>query len=194
MATPAPNVLFCTGSNSDCAGMNSKNTDGYVITMKVVSGRKDQISAEMLRLGFYAHCGPSVACVKTTNPQEYGDDGDTIRDIFGDDAPAHLENITLIIEEPAYEESRDPMNPVTRVYWTNNNADDVVGNRNPVDGEIWRYLPSTVMHEFGHTAGLEHHDDYNNPTVGLMGFPGEDDVPKSDDIAAMQALYSGHCP
>ena len=173
VATSEPRLLFCTDDNALCQGSNSRNTDGYIITVKVVAGAEDEVDPEMANLGIYTHCGPSVACVEPTDPATYGDDDETIHNIFGADAPAHLENITVVIEDPAYEEPWQRGGSPTRIYWTNDITK--VGISNPVNGEVWRYLPSTMMHEFGHTAGLLHPPERNIYSYpGLMGFPGDD--------------------
>ncbi len=83
------------------------------------------------------------------------------------------------IEEPAWTYTIDDKENVIdlRVVWTND--PDLEGQ----DGFIYkyRYLPSVVMHEFGHTAGLtdlyKHtgYDDYlMDFTYGATAIPQED--------------------
>lgn len=189
-ATLEPHVLFCTSGNPLCSSVSDRNLDGYTIPIKVIPGDEDETYQMPLELGFYGHCRPSAVCVKSTNPQEYGDDDETIRDPLHSNAPAHLENITMIIEDPAFEEPRQLENPATRVYWANDAT--MVGNMNPENGQVWRYLPSTVMHEYGHTAGLVHPADIHG-YAGLMGFPGDDLTPSFNDVNSMRTLYSGRC-
>ena len=188
VATPGPQVVFCTSANGLCNGANDRNIDGYIITIEVVAGDPDSKGDPQ----YHTDCGSAAACVKPTDTKTYGDDDETIHNIFGSDAPAHLESITIIIEDQAYELSSSGNNAPVRVYWTNDPAEakyQVI-----TEGNIWRYLPSTIMHEFGHAAGLLHSPEHQiNSYSGLMGFPGNDRTPSTADVNKMQTLYSGHC-
>ena len=56
-------------------------------------------------------------------------------------------------------------------------------------GEVFRYLPATLAHEIGHTAGLGH-APWNSDRIMAPG-----DKPtslQSEDIDAMSAIYQGH--
>lgn len=179
VATPEPHVLFCTSANNDCSGTDSLNTDGHTIAVKVVAGGNtlQDVGDPRYRDD---HCGSYAACVKPS--------------IFDSDSPTHLEDITVIFEDPAYEYNGASW---LRVYWTNEieEATDQVELSNGDEDYVWRYLPSTVMHEFGHAAGLQHPPRSELQTFqGLMGFPGDDRNPSSNDVNKMRTLYSGHCP
>ena len=187
VATPGPQVVFCTSANGLCNGANDRNIDGYIITIEVVAGDPDSKGD----LQYHSDCGFAAACVKPTDKDDYGDNDETIHNIFGSDAPAHLESITIIIEDPAYEYLGSRRGSV-RLYWT---SDPTEAKYQVVtDGKVWRYLPSTIMHEFGHAAGLLHPSENQLYSYsGLMGFPGNDRTPSTADVNKMQTLYSGHC-
>ena len=191
VATPAPRVLFCEEgtTNSDC---NERNEDDYVITFKVVAGDKTN-NGGVDQFGYYHDCGKSVACVRTTNPDTYGgrdeDDDDSIHNIFAADAPTHLEDLVIVIEDPAWEYDVRELR-TTRFYWSNDkkvissNRGEPVGNR--------LYLPSLMMHEFGHTAGLMHPTGNYRDYDGLMGFHYSYAVPSLLDVQKMIDTYLGH--
>ena len=100
-----PNLRVCKSGSTDC---NVRNTDGHTVTIDVVSGEespgkgseKGLLIASIPHFGD-ADCGAKVACVK---PRGIGDAGAFIS--FGSDggksAPwQHMENLTMVIEEPA---------------------------------------------------------------------------------------------
>ena len=108
------------------------------------------------------------------------------------DQNGHIKNLPIAIEEPAYYYS-------TRILWTND--PNVHWNTLKLSkGRIGRflYLPSTIMHEFGHTLGL--HDlyrfgsDYGNYLMGKndkgRGFPS---IPNSD-LNYIIDVYENHAP
>ena len=127
VATPSPHVLFCEG---DACTVNNadRNTDGRDVTVEVESGG----------------LGKGIATVKPRSTSAgWADDND------------HINDLEMVIEEPARQP--DPFNPskTLRIIWTNDTA--VHGKK--VDGSggssRYYYLPTVVMHEFGHAAGLE---------------------------------------
>ena len=105
-------------------------------------------------------CGWSVACVKFNN---------YIPIVTN---PGHLENLkAMAIEQPAwaYDKKNDSH---IRNFWTNTRRlggtevklldDTVVG--------VYRYLPGTLMHEFGHLAGLMdlYKEEYGDKYKGYL--------------------------
>ena len=111
-----------------------------------------------------ADCGANIACVK---PRGAGDVGAFVNFGLngGESAPwQHMENLTMVIEDPPwrYNEENDVH---TEYEWTNNRSQH--GNLvAPGMSKTYRYLPSVVMHEFGHTLGLT--DLYNY--TGYSGY------------------------
>ena len=53
----------------------------------------------------------------------------------------------------------------------------------------WYYLPSIIMHEFGHTFGINHHS-----TTGVMGYPHSNALPNDSDLDQIKSIYSRHTP
>ena len=112
-------------------------------------------------------------------------------------------NLTMIIEEPAWRYSGPTLNNPeghTRVVWTTDFGDYLryryelgLGRQDETeDGHPIRvrYLPSVVMHEFGHAAGLQDLDGYGglyrgylmDDTHGFIRIP-------SKDIAYLSQVY-----
>ncbi len=150
VATPWPHVLFCKEGNC-----SSKNTDGKGTTINVESGG---IESGSTRLWLWSDdCGPDAACVK---PKNLIDRPPFYNPMQGQ----NMRNMLMVIEEPAW--FYTPPNGMTgtpeqhtRYIWTNTSPNrngyrviqpDANGNT-----RVLVYLPGVLMHEFGHTAGLE---------------------------------------
>ncbi|MCY3638793.1 MAG: hypothetical protein OXG80_06815, partial [Chloroflexi bacterium] len=182
-------VNICEKDADDC---NSKNLDGYLITAKVVAGKIDN-TGDVYSTGHthYTDCGAAIACVKTTNPQTYDGGSAPVYNFLASDAPIHLRDLTLIVEDPAYEVYRDRMRRRVlgdmRVFW-GNSTEYVTGTdtsnrkwyhprRCTVEGKpgvewcAWYYLPAIQMHELGHALGLHHPHDSKGELLdnGVMG-------------------------
>ena len=195
---------FCEGTSS-CGN----NTDGYSVTIKSVIGNLNNTGSPFVHSGRnYADCGYSVACVKPTDPATYGDhpvpDRSTkIYNIFSASAPLHQENMTVIVEKPAYERNRKNGEDI-RVYWVNQTK--YVTPRwytpricpaavNGVEKCAWYYLPSVLMHEFGHTWGLYHPQLHLlDRHRGVMSYGFDHTRPGIDDIRGLEARYKDHTP
>ena len=191
-----PNLTIC----DSCGG---KNTDGHTVTINVVSGEtspgegstRGQVFSPTLLLG--ADCGARVACVKPAGPGDlrlYYDfwlDG-------GKDAPwRHMKNLEMVIEDPPW--GYGDKTGHTGYVWTN----DAKQHGHPVRGstfpkKTYRYLPAVVMHEFGHTLGLE--DLYKDKYQGrypksdyLMSGDGGQTAILPKDIDYVKQVYrNGH--
>ena len=70
-----------------------------------------------------------------------------------------IRDIDLIVMDPPY--GPDLHGTLSRLKWTFTASEHKQHDR--LDGKVWWYLPGTMMHEFGHTIGL---DD-----IGSKGFP-----------------------
>ena len=169
VATPWPRVLFCKAGSC-----GSRNSDGRRVVIDVVDGGVDK-TASLLNLT-NSSCGTLAACVKpdpilfvlNLNPTGNG----------------HLGNLSMLIEQPAWH--YDAVSRThTRYVWT-----DKVGDHNiPADLRDgtqgrFRYLPGLLMHEFGHTAGLEdlYKPEYGSRYTGyLMGGRLNPNPPKDTD-------------
>lgn len=171
VATPAPHVFFCrkTTLTNQSKFCEVRNTDSKSATIKIVPG----VKTRAWNNDHNEHCGWSTACVKykhSLDKNHYGD-------------------MTVIIEEPAYfYASWHSANQHVRIIWTDKPSEGV--ERIPDESKVWFYLPSIVMHELGHTAGLK--DYYPPPYNGLMMNPYSVKTPSQDDISEMKKLYDGH--
>ena len=183
VATPSPNVWFCANCeipHPDLDETIDRNSDRHIVTVKTVS-RHNLDSGYGDGGDHNTGCGRSTACVK------YKSGG------YPDPSNGnHLGGLSLIIEQPAwiYLEKHDAKH--VQVFWTNVKADGATSFRRD-DKVIWLYLPSVVMHEFGHTAGLPDHPDTSIHN-GLMKNPHEHKDLQQDDIDAMGDAYDGHTP
>ena len=170
-----------------CAGMPSARSK-----FKVVAGDKTN-NGGVKQFGYYHDCGKSVACVRTTYPDTYGgrdeDDDESIHNIFANDAPTHLEHLVIVIEDPAWEYEPIFMKS-TQLYWSNDKK--VISSERAVPVGNRLYLPSLLMHEFGHTAGLMHPTGDYNDYDGLMGFHYSYATPTPLDVQKMIDTYLGH--
>ena len=225
MATPALDVNFCVKNEGECLRRNDGrnrvygiNKDNYLLKIEFVSGDPDNKKSyvEPSYADDYDDCGSSVACIKTTNPRTYGNINplSKIHNIFASNAPAHLENMTMVVENPAYEyaENTDMQGQTvitnTRIFWT----DDISKTRGgswanylcgypgkpaSVTHCGWRYLPSLYMHEFGHALGLGHLPDPAATTTtdfGVMQEYWKYATPTGDDMDLVQTPYAQHTP
>ncbi|MXY22692.1 MAG: hypothetical protein F4Y49_15330 [Dehalococcoidia bacterium] len=183
VATPSPNVWFCANCeipHPDLDETIDRNSDVNVVTVKTVS--RHNLDSGFGDGGNHdTGCGRSTACVKY-KPGGYPQPSNG----------NHLGGMSLILEQPAwiYLEKHDAKH--VQVFWTNVKADGATSFRRD-DKVIWLYLPSIIMHEFGHTAGLPDHPDTSTHD-GLMKNPHEHKYLQQDDIDAMDDAYDGHTP
>ena len=189
-SAPELNLRLCQPSELGCT---TDNRDDYGITLKLVAGDRQNslhpfADSDIARN--YADCGFSVACVKKADPVTYGNGNSRNLNFLSAAEPAHIEDLTLIIEHPAYKYSD------IRVIWSNSSAFIT-----PV--RVWKtrcgmslppgvnfcetyYLPATIIHELGHTLGLGH--EGSGVMQAVEGHAG----PESSDINLLKTLYASH--
>ena len=104
------------------------------------------------------------------------------------DSAGHLKDMKMGIEHPAYRSRTE------RVVWTNNYN---LGGTRAGPGQVYEHLPTTVMHEFGHAAGL--YDLYLEAGIPdeYPGYLMGDRVDKTKivpaaDRAYLRDTYRGH--
>ena len=137
-----PEILICP--ENQCSG---KNTDNKKVYIHVVSGARGEGrggTGSFLDLNT-SDCGKYTACVR----------GRSLLDNLPwsrRSSSEHMGNLDMIIEEPMWAYNNQT-GEHTR-YWQ---TDRVDLNGMPYPGNnsgYWKYLPSTIIHEFGHTLGL----------------------------------------
>ena len=175
-------MLFCE-VGEDCIDRSTsparaRNTDAKEVVIKTVPGTPTSES-------HLSDCGKSIACV-----------GPFFRPFHPD---THIGNLEMRFEEPAWQYD-DRKGVATRFFWTNVYNDD----GDPVQGGFLRYLPSVVMHEFGHAAGLYdlykfRHTPTPPATVGPYKYPGylmtdevSTTVPLKDKLYLQQVYRNAH--
>lgn len=155
-----PRILFCEGTTC-----GTRNSDGNKTTVLVESGEvspgkghvMSPLKARILSLTnrniTYA-CGWTSACVGPALNIS------GITSYFLTGADNHIGDLVMVIEEPAYKYfgTRPVAQRHVRYWWTSNHALDDVKLPRATPGalslELYLYLPITLIHEFGHTAGL----------------------------------------
>ena len=109
-------------------GTCNRPTDGFITEVNVVKGIRDA-DYEVERRDDHPDCGRTAACVIYKEP---GPDG-------------HIkDHITFRIENPAWQEDR-------QVSWV------LIPEENGllIRDVLRRYLPAVILHEWGHTLGLD---------------------------------------
>ncbi len=187
VATPWPHVWFCDASDPACS---ARNTDNHVIQVKTVPGVKGSTRSQER-----VHCGLAAACAHT-NVANSEHTGDGELPLIPENA---ITRATILFEEPAWGRTDGGLD--YRYYWT----DVVAYHRKGVtvrtsggglqDGS-YLHGKTTVMHEFGHVAGLS--DLYLYETVAtpaaplypgyIMDTQGSNSLPLKD-IAYLRQVY-----
>ncbi|MXY45742.1 MAG: matrixin family metalloprotease [Chloroflexi bacterium] len=195
-------INICKKGAGNC---NTQNLDGYSITVKSVTGNINNTNDVYdSRYAHYTDCGDKIACVKTTNPRTYGSGSAPVYNFLSYGTPLHLRNLTVIVEDPAYEVHIDSKMRVLgnmRVFWGNNtkyvNANSYTPSlctASDIQEEArwcaWYYLPAIQMHEFGHALGLTHPESDN----GVMDSAYNDVGPSVWDIITLGYRYERHTP
>ena len=191
-AIAGKNLTICESSDSGCH--NNSNHDGGIVTVKTVN-MNNKSTAAATHGNHDEGCGRSVACVKF--------DLDSSSDWDGRPGQ-HLGDMSLILEEPAYEcrgfnKKTGTCAQHARIYWT-----DVQGNnRKPVPNlpvgsppSYYYSIGPLMIHEFGHTLGLS--DFYADDTTGLRYLDAvmenfhDHPVITAEDKAQLRAIYAIH--
>ena len=162
-----PFTLICKSTDWVCDRQNHNNKNTDRRTVDIIVAS----GASLSKTGAGDDCGSSVACVKG--------------------AIGHLGSAKMIIEEPAWKYEDDDGREIhTRIIWTDD-IRDVLRNRH-----IYKYLPGTVKHEFGHTLGLkdlywkDYGGKYNGYVMGTFIF--SNDIPSTDQGYLRQAYRNEH--
>ena len=128
-------------------------------------------------------CGSDYACVLDASG------GTTYTDSHG-----HMNNLQLVIEQPAIPSQREgDRYGVGEYIWTNNFADhddEVPGH----PSQKFAYLPDTFMHELGHALGLDDlykYSGYGNFLMGAQPPRAFETLPQAD-IQYVQEIYRNH--
>ena len=179
MAITGKNLKICEAGM--CGG---DNHDGGTVTVKTVN--KDNRSVTYSRDDHSKGCGVSVACVKSSTIGRGN----------------HLGDMSLIIEEPAWEcvgtDRSGACTKHVRRYWTDKPELDLKEVKDPQGTYIgeYYYMGYTMIHEFGHTLGLP--DFGADKTAGLEGLtaimndPSSSKMITAEDIRQLRAIYLLH--
>ena len=189
-------VRICKAGNVACIAHNS---DNFTVEVKMVEGDHTHTESfvDPSVANSYDDCGYSVACVKTTDPQTYGDDSVEIHSILASNAPAHLENMMIVFEEPAfyYISSGMGVSRTVEYRWTNSisrsNSNEFpcfVAGAPGVKRCQYVYLPSFMMHEFIHTYGIRDMTGIS----GVTSSPSRYATPTGHDVLLLDGLYQDH--
>ncbi len=189
----SPNPKLCQDGN--CLGLNR---DGKVTMINVVDGSAMNTGGA----SGVPDCGFAVACVKS-------------RESYATnyiDGQGHMRNNEIVIEHPAWAGTRldRPGHNQQRIFWTLEVRlhNEWVGPEGEApDGTLhpkWRYLPATMIHEFGHTLGLadlyrfgprggqgKGHSGY---IMGSMNRKKTNDAVPSTDVEYLTDVYRNHLP
>ena len=192
---PGKNLKICTVMEDDDE-CDVSNHDERTITIKTVNNNNDSMAVS--DPNHNQGCGRAVACVKADIPTLSVSAGPGF----------HLGDISLIIEEPAWEcvvtdEQTNACENI-RIYWTD--IADIDGNAiiHYPAGELvglFYYINATMIHEFGHTFGLPDFGDV--PSLdGLLAIMDdahnitimEEDIITimEEDIKQLRAIYRIH--
>ena len=201
MAIAGKNLSICEFSTSTSSATTTtcgtRNHDGYKVTVKTVAlNTMDGYVGDAKK--HEEGCGRAAACVKANvRPSPVG-------------PGHHLSDISLIIEEPAWEcVGGNPMVGTcaqhVRIYWTDVQGDNAtalltLGSPPTLIG-IRYHIGDTMIHEFGHTLGLPDFEDNDSFRAfehllavknAIMFSPDAQMGITDEDIKQLKAIYALH--
>ena len=152
------------------------SSDGRVMPVRVLAGSKqsqdtatfdgwtDSTGRQII------DCGSTTACV-----------------LYNYDRNNHITRVEMRIENPAWQ--YDALGTATPVQWTNRRT---LHNK-VIDGKLVRYLPATVLHELGHSFGLDDLRWIGSPFTGYLMHEADKhtSVPLTDQAYLFQ-VYRHH--
>ena len=173
-------MLFCKGE--DCrSSKDDENTDRNIDKRTVII----KVAAGMNTSGYkdgQSDCGAALACVKSRDGADldYADDG------------GHMNNLEMVVEQPALQ----PYDFRGLIYqqryvWTNNRS---LHGEPAEGGGKYYYLPSVMMHEFGHTAGLGELSNFGRYSGYIMYYPEKQTEIPNKDRDFLRDVYRNHTP
>ena len=165
-----PYVFICPVVQ--CAG---RHDDGRRVIINIVNGNAE------------GNCGDFAACIRATDgpPKILGD-----RD-------GYVKNLEIRIEEPAFQfVPHEELATNLQYVWTN--APKLHRRIVPGMAALFQYLPMAMMHEFGHTLGLEELYLLDKSYPGYVMYKPPKDgvytaVPQKD-IEYVRQVYRNHTP
>ena len=195
MAIAGKNLSICESTSTSTCG--TRNHDGYKVSVKTVA--LNTMDANVGDASKHEEgCGRAAACVKVNfRPSPVG-------------PGHHLSDISLIIEEPAWQcVGGDPMMGTCarhpRIYWTDVQGDNatalLTSGSSPTLIGLKYHIGDTMIHEFGHTLGLpdfKDEDSFENfehlPEVqNAIMFSADAQMGITDeDIEQLKAIYALH--
>ena len=166
-----PYTFICqelTATTDNCAG---KNKDMQTMAIEVMDGE----------FGVTGLGNPNPP-----DPRTYNDCGSHAACLFFTHDDKHMRTMTMRIESPGWQYDGVHL----RVLWTDDSR--LHGTGDLLKGEVFYYLRSTVMHEFGHTFGLADLRHYSGFEDYLMHDGTNQESIPSKDIEYMRQVYRRH--
>ena len=171
-------MLFYKGE--DCrSSIDDEDTDRNIDERTVIINVAAGLNTSDYRDG-QSDCGAVLACIQSRD----GPDTDYA------DEDGHMYNLEMVIEQPARQAyySNDFIHQI-RYVWTNNRS---LHGKYTEEWDEYSYLPSVMMHEFGHTAGLGELRNYGRYSGYVMYKPETQTEIPDKDRDFLRDVYRNH--